>query len=299
MGGVTCAVAAMSGGAFRVVPVLRDHGDIFVTSGRLPKLGKSQPVPAPGSPFTEVVLCTHATCKLRSHTDPAPADDAPAPEPRPSSLLWRMPHSRVVDVVLQGAGFAVVFLSDKPQRKASPTDVVARLVDASPGAKQLSGPWQLRARQYVPASEYARDEWALLYRSVVRNYWHERLEASVVPGPEVYQWHGWATDEAGRLLQPCLSTLRLYVLRRDSPAALDADDAPLLAAPVAQLKRVVLRDQRTTVEVTAGRASTPALRFVAADAAAAFVLELQRVWEAATGVAGGGGNAAPFPVEEL
>lgn len=85
---------------------------------------------------------------------------------------------------------------------------------------------ELRSRTLIFKSAFQRDEWMLLQRIAITNYWHERLEASWITAPEVYQYHCWAllssvpmasgaTATAGwQWTQVALSTIKMYVLPR-------------------------------------------------------------------------------------
>jgi hypothetical protein len=161
---------------------------------------------------------------------------------KPSELIWRMPHCYVraieplapvkqnvgdtgtgpsgaddEDMSTTTYGFVVTFFSRKPRRKERPTQSIQAICAKVPDAARHC-PFELRAREYECSSATARDEWLMLYRGAVANYWHERLEATIIAAPEVYQFHAWAMDlgKGYRLVQVVLSTVAVYSVSRNA-----------------------------------------------------------------------------------
>jgi len=259
---------------------------------------------------------------------------APRPVPRraPSTVVWRMPHCFVrsidaisvsgADPLAPGPGpsggdgddddeapcFVVTFFSTKPKRKENPPRTLRLMAERVPDVTRHV-PFELRAREFECASAAARDEWLLVYRSAVTNYWHQRLEASIIAAPEVYQYHAWAQDRtrAHKLVQVALSTAAVYVITRSSPEALEHDEGVGLHAAngsvtralVSDIQRVKIVRQEARVEVAAASGTAASLQLYTVADAIRLVVELQRVWDMGHNCssAGGGADGPPFPFE--
>ena len=57
----------------------------------------------------------------------------------------------------------------------------------------------LRTRMYLSQTQYEQEEWCLVYRTALLNYWHERLEASVISAPEIFQFQVFGVDIGGNV----------------------------------------------------------------------------------------------------
>ena len=206
--------------------------------------------------------------------------------------------------------------------------VVRSAADAS--AKLIAAQPELRCRALIFQSSFNRDEWLVLFKSAIMNYWHERLEKTRIPEPEIYQFHAWCVCTGGSGPKPTgaaapaaltppptwcqatLSTIKLYLIARPTTASLSQDDTSDAAAPaanaqsqpavlpstsmyVAALGRVVVHASLPRVAIWNRAGDTwRELVFVQRSESTQFVIELQRVWEMVVGGGGGsgGGGAA-------
>ncbi|KAJ9444633.1 hypothetical protein DIPPA_09261 [Diplonema papillatum] len=79
------------------------------------------------------------------------------------------------------------------------------------GKKATKGYPALSSRSLQCAGEGERDDWLSTFKTLLTNYWHESLEATMVPAPEVYQWHLFVTGPAEAC--PQLLVLSTHLLR--------------------------------------------------------------------------------------
>jgi hypothetical protein len=261
----------------------------------------------------------------------------PVAKRKPSAAIWRMPHCFVRSIEIMNANgdalpdttssppppgleqddddgdesppcFVVTFFSTKPKRKDNPPKTLRLMAERIPDVTRHV-PFELRAREYECASAAARDEWVLVYRSAVTNYWHQRLEANVIAAPEVYQFHTWAQDRsrAHKLVQVALSTAAVYIVLRSSPEQLEFDEGvganasngTVARALVSDLQRVKVSRQEARVELSAGSSFSVSLQLYTVADAIRIVVELQRVWDLCHNCssAGGGADGPAFPFE--
>eukprot|EP01064_Diplonema_japonicum_P006412 TRINITY_DN1425_c3_g2_i1.p1 TRINITY_DN1425_c3_g2~~TRINITY_DN1425_c3_g2_i1.p1 ORF type:complete len:260 (+),score=52.10 TRINITY_DN1425_c3_g2_i1:51-782(+) len=78
---------------------------------------------------------------------------------------------------------------------------------------------KLACRELQVDNEGDRDDWVLTFKSLLTNYWHERLEATLIPAPEIYQFHLFVTvgaDTTPHLL--ILSTTAFRVAKLPQPS---------------------------------------------------------------------------------
>ena len=241
---------------------------------------------------------------------------------RPSELIWRMAHSQVcmIEKIPDGTlgktprgtdgsggdklyGFVVFyFCTEKyPKVKQGPVKASMEEFGILESVRQELQPPQcrieLRAREYSMTSSGVRDDWVVLYQSAVSNYWHERLENAVIAAPEVYQWHGWAMDNAPqqsgkRLLQVAISMSPesngyLYVITRHEKGLLNSDQGIAVNAHNGFVQRVSVKNL-VNCEVNKAKSSILVkfrgtdwrgeLQFFSWQQCCAFVEELQRMY---------------------
>lgn len=311
---------------------------------KLPDVPKPTAATEPGTPYNEVVLCALSTCKVRSYEPPRRPPPKPAPKPgtapddagdmdkededekplpprKPSELLWRMPHCFIKcveqlaplpnekpdgdgDTTPSSRGFVVVFFSKKSKPKGTAAATIRRMAITNPAVAALAVPYTLRAREYVCTNSTARDEWLLTYHAAVTNYWHERLENTVMAAPEVYQYHEWGMDagKGNNLIQVALSTTRLYGIARQ-PEQLENDIGVSLAAqngvvvwtPVADIQQVTLHRRAAVLEVAGKKGFRVRWQLFTTVDAVKLVVELQRVWDAARNVGPGAADDDAVP----
>ena len=62
-------------------------------------------------------------------------------------------------------------------------------------------------------NEGERDDWVVTFKALLVNHWHERLEESLIPDPEVYQYHSFVQRQGDAQCAPHLFTLSTQALR--------------------------------------------------------------------------------------
>jgi hypothetical protein len=116
---------------------------------------------------------------------------APSKDPKPTPVPAD-PRHRLLHRVLRLGAFA-----DAGDAASAVAHGASEYESASVACAQRLARPSLRARAYIVPGELggaaARDEWVLLYRAAVTNFWHERLECAVIPDPEIFQWCAWCS----------------------------------------------------------------------------------------------------------
>lgn len=200
------------------------------------------------------------------------------------------------------------------------------LAGSASSASSASSVPVVRQRTYVCGTLYEQQEWLMVYRNVLLNYWHERLEASVIGAPEVFQYQcfamtapasafpsiggsgagpsflaspPYASAGGGAVIHLVLSTTALYVLPRATKAEMEADDAVrFVRMPLESLGSLTISTSRGALALTGGPfvAGRSPLRaaFFAPHECTAFVVELQRVWEMSSPAAASADGSFPF-----
>eukprot|EP01060_Flectonema_neradi_P041448 TRINITY_DN9855_c2_g1_i1.p1 TRINITY_DN9855_c2_g1~~TRINITY_DN9855_c2_g1_i1.p1 ORF type:complete len:241 (+),score=44.32 TRINITY_DN9855_c2_g1_i1:140-862(+) len=139
---------------------------------------------------------------------------------------------------------------------------------------------KLRNRLLQADSEGERDDWVITFRALLLNYWHEHLEATLIPEPEVYQFHLFVKTphtECPHLL--FLSTHRLRIVQLPTPT----QTVPMLETEFSQIAHVVRYAQNpTTFEV---HAASGAMSLVTKDSIETLtvIAEINRSTKLATG----------------
>lgn len=297
----------------KVIPILELHKDVYVHGGAVRKKKYTDRNFA-----TELVLCVACTFKLHQHPAKKPAAAAPAATPTaadggpsaapplpqappqlPKPLMqWRMSHAYVHAVVPIGGdprfgepfGFAVLFYSFKPPKEKNVTPLMQDVATHCTACKFTDLMPRLRSREYVCASDYEQEDWIALFRVVLNNYWHERLERSTIPAPEIYQFQCFSCALNGAVQQLALSTTRLYVIPRSDQKSIESDSPTNVKSfVIASAKRcVLLKDNRLLLQFGAGDAN---VGFLSHSERSTFVIELQRIFELCVGV------NVPFPID--
>lgn len=154
----------------------------------------------------------------------------------------------------------------------------------------------IRVREFRCSSEYDQEDWCLAYHATLFNYWHERLEQSVIPAPEVFQYQAFAVDVSKQplvdsvaphsttkasLVQVALSTERIYCIPRHDQAHLERDHpARVLAFPVVALQEIVVYSSRGYRMELAFNGGAPwKIACFTAEEGAQLVVEIQRIWD--------------------
>ena len=140
---------------------------------------------------------------------------------------------------------------------------------------------KLRSRLLQAEGEGERDDWVITFRSLVLNYWHERLEATLIPEPEIYQFHLFVKtphSESPHLL--LLSTERLRVVELPTPSQTNQ----LLETDFAGIQHVVrYAENSTTIEI---HAASGALSLLTKDSIETLtaIAEINRSCKLVTGI---------------
>jgi hypothetical protein len=314
----------------KVVPFLEKNKDVFVHGSTVSRHKQAfvdgrKTIPTDGR--TELVLCAAATLKLwqgnAKQLPPPPAakaGDAPStsPQPQPApprpQLVWRQPHYMIKSVVPLSTkttafafGFAVLYFA--PNKESTPKPAVDLTEFASSLRKQssfittensldlITPP--VRVREFRCASEYDQEDWCLAYHATLFNYWHERLEQSVILAPEVFQYQTFAVDVSKQPLvdsvaphsamkaplgQVALSTERIYWLPRHDQAHLERDHPTrVVAFPVAALQEIVVyvsRGYRMEMQFAGGAPNASwNIACFTSEEGAQLIVEIQRIWD--------------------
>ncbi len=264
----------------------------------------SAKVSAPSAVFAVVFLCAAKDAKREAAVTSANKDDPAAkPGAADEDVASAMTRKRTaIDwtlLALRGASEVTPSASE-----------TARLTALFQTASRPS----LRCRAYlvpdVLGGVAQRDEWVQVYRAALQNYWQERLESSIMPAPEVFQWCGWAqlappgdrgatTDAAPPLPSSAfcvvaLSTKRLYVIAAADGQVLANENARIPASAaravdVAALTSVAL-PAPWLVALDVSQRAFARLHFLCAQHASEFILETQRVFDLVAG------DNAAFPI---
>ena len=96
----------------------------------------------------------------------------------------------------------------------------------------------LCCRALMCENEGDRGDWVATFRALLMNYWHERLELSLIPAPEVYQYHLFVLRHSDPAHAPhllALSTTRIRLVLLRTPT----DSTALIEAPFTEVKGVI------------------------------------------------------------
>lgn len=313
----------------KIVPLLEKNKDVFVHGGAVARhktsfVSGTKKIPEDGT--TELVVCAAATFKLwqpkpkvqqSAPKEGEPGDAAepsppvPAVMPRPM-LIWRQPHAYIKAVIpLAGQtrafafGFCVLYFAPNKEsdrkRDEELTEFGKQLRAASnfitvANSLDLVTP-PLRTREYRTGGEYEQEDWVLAYRTVLLNYWHERLESSVIPSPEVFQYQAFAVDVSKHpavdsivphtsakapLIQIAISTERVYWIPRHDASLIERDRPDkVLAFPVTSISNIdvnVKRGCRMEIHFGGGSTSVWKVACFSSHEGSQLLIELQRVW---------------------
>eukprot|EP00758_Cryptobia_borreli_P002169 Tbor_TRINITY_DN2830_c0_g1::TRINITY_DN2830_c0_g1_i1::g.23177::m.23177 len=153
----------------------------------------------------------------------------------------------------------------------------------------------LRHRVFISHSQYDQEEWCLVYNSVLFNYWHERLENSIIRAPDIFQYQVFAMgkDESCKtygVVQCVLSTSALFIISRGSKEEFEKDNAVTAKKmPISALKKITIEQTRSTVVITGGpELNLYTLSFFSPVESSEFVVEVQRIWEMGSPAAASG-----------
>lgn len=317
----------------KVVPFLEKNKDVFVHGGTVSRhkqgfVDGRKKIPTDG--HTELVLCAAASLKLwqgnpRPPTTPTPKEQQtsstsvqsaspqpqPTPPPRPI-LVWRQPHYFVKSVIPLSSkttafafGFAVLYFAPHKESTPKPASEITEFASAlhkqsnfitAENSLDLVSP-PLRIREFRCTSEYDQDDWCLAYHATLFNYWHERLEQSIIAAPEVFQYHAFAVDvgkhplvdsvaphttSKAPLVQIAVSTERVYFIPRHDQAHMERDHPGRVTAfPIASLQEIVVyvsRGHRMELQFS-GSAVVWKIACFTSEEGSQLVVELQRIWD--------------------
>lgn len=279
----------------RVVSILKAADDVFIHGGKLYKTCKRE------KSHFEYSLGQGCFLKLEQPETPqpkpaAPSSDgdaqatdtqpAPLPTPAPYKLIWKMPlcHVRCVYACGGEKQFVMQFFSFKQARK-DPQKV--QLASAKSAAIQdfysnctvaKTVKPEVRLRDFSAPTDVEQAEWLLVFQAVLQNYWHRRLEASVVAAPEIYQAHWWCVESNKESLrQVALSTSRLYVMPRHDASKFAVDEVSK-AVSVASLSECQIKMEYRSVLLAFRGAQDVLMVFFSAEELLRAVAEVRRVW---------------------
>eukprot|EP01063_Lacrimia_lanifica_P025668 TRINITY_DN33584_c0_g1_i1.p1 TRINITY_DN33584_c0_g1~~TRINITY_DN33584_c0_g1_i1.p1 ORF type:complete len:254 (+),score=89.17 TRINITY_DN33584_c0_g1_i1:116-877(+) len=114
---------------------------------------------------------------------------------------------------------------------------------------------KLCCRSLLCENEGDRDDWALSFRTLLMNFWHESLESTIIPAPEVYQYHTFVATGAG-------GTPHLLALSSSAPPG--AEERP--AHPVSMLRIATALPNQPAQQVLAAELKDVTVAAHAADA---------------------------------
>lgn len=175
----------------------------------------------------------------------------------------------------------------------------------------------LRCRAYLVPSVLGggaqRDEWVAVYRAAIQNYWQERLEASIINSPEIFQYCAWAQFAgagngakstnltadlpASTYCLTAISTKKLYIVNATEGNLLNVESGKISptstrSAEISSISQVFLPTASApfVVAVECGGRPFAQFQFLCGQHAADFVLEVQRIFLLVNG------EDAEFPI---
>ena len=191
-------------------------------------------------------------------------------------------------------GFVIEYLSDKTApkdlKKYHPMARAHAKHTADSGREGLRCP-QLRYRMYQCGSTHEQSDWLSMWHAVTTNFWQERLEKTIVPDPDVFQFYTWAmvpvtgaSSSGLELHHVVLSTTAMYLIPRGGKTGMEKDECKQ-SVVVANIKKCALRPAASSnnggaiiMVATRTGPALPALACFTAAQAMELVVELQRIW---------------------